>query len=484
MTDANPMKPDDDLDATLVALVHGELAGDERQQALARLQDDPTAREKLAVLEATDALLGEALERDAAPRPTPSGIGVLRPLLALAALLAVVAVFVWPPSERGDEASGKEPGPPAADNQVGNHDAPTIDQQQPGIDNEHFHLDIAPRGGAESPLFSDAAIELHWHNKSDHDPRRPIRVMPLPFGETHDGVSKAVDRGTHIGTLRMAVLPVVLRAKITPPAGEPFEARWAPADGKFFQVRDERKKQVVRLRDFEVQYAGIRPRLVGGPTRTGWRADGNWGATHLPRSRTMRWFPELPGEYRIELSVESIPAPSYMPWPTWDEAPVTDTAIVMAGSVSDWGEAHQGLRARLVWSRSPDSADQTPFALQIENVGTTAKKYNYAGSTIAKIPQPLHFTLVVDGVEWQQRQRIPIMISALDSFQPHPAGVRRSLVVHPDYWRNDGKKLSELPGKHRVRILFHSKPSVWNAADTSIWHGKLNTPEIEIEVRK
>lgn len=447
------------IDAQLVALLHGELHGDERRAVLAQLRSDPAARARYAALQATDELLGVALERDAAPRPQGTSMlsrGLVQPLLALAAVLTVVAVIVL-----------QDPEPEAESKPAGN---------------EHFELRIAPAHGAEAPLFTDAELALFWQNKSAADPRRPLRILPFPFGKTKAAIADEVDRFTHIGSLRMAVLPVVLVARITPPEGEPFEARWAPEHGRHLDVSTKAQKQIVKLLEFEVPLSGLRPYLVGNPERDHWGDDSRWRFQHLGKGSAGRWFPEVPGGYRIELRIESLPAPDYMPWPTWEDDPVATSAIVMGGRMTDWGEEHDGMRARLVWSAGCADADTTPFAVQLQNVSDRARKYNVAGTTIAEIPQPLHCTLLVDGAEWQQRERIPLMIPASELFAPHPAGTIRSIVMRPEYWRSDGRELGTFPGARPVRILFHFKPSVWVGGDKELWMGKLLTPELEIDV--
>ena len=132
--------------------------------------------------------------------------------------------------------------------------------------------------------------------------------------------------------------------------------------------------------------SGLRPYLVGNPERDHWGDDSRWRFQHLGEGSAGRWFPEVPGEYRIELRIESLPAPDYMPWPTWEEHPIATSAIVMAGRMTDWGEEHDGMRARLVWSDGCADADTTPFAVQLQNVSDRARKYNVAGNDHRRDP--------------------------------------------------------------------------------------------------
>ncbi|MCA8948142.1 MAG: hypothetical protein KDE27_01490, partial [Planctomycetes bacterium] len=266
------------------------------------------------------------------------------------------------------------------------------------------------------------------------------------------------------------------------PAGQVLQARWSPESAAAFEVAGTRRTQRVPLREFEVEPVGMRPVLIGGPGASEWRDDKNWQWTHLSPDRPARWFPELPGTYRIALRVESLPSPEFAPWPTFAPAVNVATAIVMTGEVGDWGEPHDGLRARLVWSTGASSIDRTPIALQLENHAGEAKRYNYAGSTIARIPQPQHFTLLVDGVEWTQNERVPVVLRAVDSLAPHPVGQRRTIVTRPGFWSADGQTLGASAGRHRIALVFHFRPSVWDTRDTSIWHGEIRTGELEVNV--
>ena len=310
-------------------------------------------------------------------------------------------------------------------------------------------------------------------------------MLPFAFGATREEIGDAVDLATTTGSSRMPVLPLIITAEITDPDGTQLQARFAPQDARQWEILRDSATQTVRLRDFEVMSGAMRPVLVGNPGDREWQDDKRWGFKHMATNKAARWFPEIPGEWRVDLKVETLPPPQKTPWPTFEEPLLISSSIIMTGEVTEWGPADKGMRARLVWSTGARTADTTPFAVQLKNEGKEALKYNYGGTTIAKIPQPMHFTLIVDGEEWAQVPRgVPLIVRAADGFYPHPVGAVRSIVVRAGFWHTDGKRLGEMPGSHTVEVLFHFRPSVWNMADTSIWHGKLPTPKITIDVPK
>lgn len=439
-------------DAELVAFLHGELTVAERRTVVDRLRGDADARARLAALEQVETAVGEALGRADSPLARPRGRGALRPLLALAGVAVVAAVFALSHGTT-DETQGR---------------------------NERLELKVKVGSGGQLPLFLDGGLELHFRNLDTGKNRRPVRVCPFPLGQTMEQLRDELDKSTHVGTLRMALLPIVLTADITCPDGSVLHGRYAPDHGRAFDFREDTARLDVRLRDFEVDLGTPRPAFVGGPGERGWQDEKMWSYTHM--KGTARWYPEAPGAYAVTLRVETPPTPDYMPWPTFDGPLVVKTTVPMAGHMTAWGEEHDGLQARLVWADGVADADATPFALQLRNTSGRDRRYNYVGTTIAKIPQPMHYTLVVDGVEWTQIDRVPVIIASEDLMWPQPTGTVRTFVQRPGYWSRDGKTLASLAGRHRVQVRFHFEPSFWNAADTSLWHGELLTPELEVEV--
>src|SRR5205814_478108 len=133
--------------------------------------------------------------------------------------------------------------------------------------------------------------------------------------------------------------------------------------------------------DFEIDDVAMRPILWGRPGPGEWLEDKSWRLEQMPRAAPARWFPELPGEWRIELRVDTLPPPQPGLWPTFAEPLRVSTAVMLTGEVSPWSEAQDGMKARLVWSTGTRAADGTPAALQLRNESDRPRKYNHVGTT-------------------------------------------------------------------------------------------------------
>lgn len=441
-------------DADLVALVHGELPATAAQALRRRLAADPALRVRHRALADADAALGEALDTAHAP-PAAAELPVrwLRPLLAAAALVVVAATLVLARAGR-DEAVAR---------------------------NEFVELRVAPRGGASHPLFTEVALELRWRNRGDGTDWRHLRVGGYGFGDSLASLA----RSRHARETMGKVVPLVVSATLRAPDGTTVAARLRPAQDPP-PVGTEELLQTVLLHEFEVQATGPRPYLGGRPGAGEWVEDFLWAYRHLPRDGAARWFPDQPGEWRIELRVECVPPPPDGRCATFAEPLVVTTAVVLTGEVSEWGDEHDGLRARLVVATGCADFDRTPFAIQLANRSGRPRRYNVTGHTIAKIPQPFHFTLFRGTgreklwLEAQQRDDVAVISSGADLMAPHPVGQVRTLVVCPDYWRIGGAPIGRLPGDHRLFAVFHFEPSVWDANDTELWMGRIQTGGLTI----
>jgi len=440
MTTHDPMEPQ------LVAWLHGELDVNGRRAVAEVLRRDASARARLAVLEATDTALCEALDTAAAPRArTVSAFrSFVRPALALAAALVVAAVFVFA----------------------------RIDHDPAVARNDLIELRLSPRDGASVPLFSELAFQLQWTRR---DPAgRPYCVQPFPSGQAQEQTAKRDDRYPE-KTVFLSV-----SAEVRDPAGKVHQARFVPREP--FLIDREHAVQTVTSVDFEIADVAMRPLLWGRPGPGEWLEDQRWRFEWMPRAGAARWFPELPGEWRLELRVDTLPPPQPGLWPTFAEPLRVSTAVVMSGEVSEWSPLHDGMKARLVWATGARAADSTPMAVQLRNDGDRPRQYNHAGITMAKVPQPLHFNLIVDGAEWAQNERLPVMFSGDDLMEPHPVGVTRTIVCRPDWWRHEGKSLGDLPGRHRLQARFHFEPTAWLDGDKELWMGELLTPPLSVDV--
>jgi len=459
------------LDADLVALVHGELDPEAARRLRARLTGDADAQARHAALAATDEGLCEALDTHDAPGRDArrhAQIDWWRPLLGIAAVLVVAAVFVFSRRD-ADEAIGK---------------------------NEFVELKVAPRGGASHPLFTEVALELRWKSLVDATRSRGLQVQPFAFGATPAALAESIASSEIGGKL----MPLVVSADLHAPDGTVIPARLRP-DGWTIVLDSEDVVQVVTLRDFEVQTAAPRPYLGGAPGDGRWVEDFLWANKHMPHGQTPRWFPDQPGEWRIELRVDSLPPPVLGAWPTFAEPLVVKTAVVLTADVSSWGTPHDGLRARLVFATGCADVDHAPTALQIENQSGRTRKYNVTGTTIAKIPQPFHFDMHLGAfaplsaaqpcelfLAGEQRGNVGVITAGDDLMSPHPDGTIRTLVVCADYWRfgTERKRLGDLQsgGLRDVRFEFHFEPSLWDGADTELWMGKLSTGAVRIAMPK
>jgi hypothetical protein len=454
-------------DADLVALVHGELTPDEATALRARLRGDAGARARLSLLTAADRALGDALERPGTPRAAGPGWRAL----AAAAAVGVVVLLVVLESRPQDRAAAR---------------------------NELVELHVAPRGGASAPLFSDAEFELRWRGRGARDgggwrlasvfPYRPID-MPARYAtyvspdKVPAMVAATADRSETAGK----VLPLLVSARLIAPDGTATDA-WLspePSPEKVTEFDcDGETVQRVRLSDFQWQNPAVRPFLAGAPGDREGRDDFMWPFVKMPEDKPQRWIPDQPGEWRVQLSVDTLPDPPTRkaPWPRFREPLRVDTAIVLTGIASAWSEPVDGMRARIVVATGVADPDHAGFAVQIRNESGRLRRYNASGTTQAPIPQPLHYALVVDGDEWRQPETLAAITPANSLNYPHPDGAVRTLLGRADYWRRDGKGLAAAPGRHRLQMRFHVQMTVWDPKDRELWQGDLLTPAVEFVV--
>jgi hypothetical protein len=211
----------------------------------------------------------------------------------------------------------------------------------------------------------------------------------------------------------------------------------------------------------------------------------------MPRGSQARWFPDQPGEWRIELRVECVPQP---PRPGtcagFTEPLIVSTSLWLTGEVSAWGDEHDGLRARLVLATGCADFDRTPIAIQIQNRSGRTRRYNVTGTTMARIPQPFHFTLCASPLaespgkqlvqSYAQREDIAVITGPGDLMVAHPDGTIRTLVVRPSYWHRTESRMVDEPGEHQVWFEFHFEPSVWTGGDNELWMGQLRTGRLPV----
>ncbi|HZN41956.1 MAG TPA: hypothetical protein VFD82_24340 [Planctomycetota bacterium] len=438
-------------DATLVALLDGELPEAEAQHVLAAARSDARLHDRLRLLQAARAELVWALGRpDAAPPDMPSATprpprGPLLFVLLGAAALAVVVVL-------------------------------GLDARQPARDaaaeNRWLQVRLVPLQPAWE-LFSPIRFELEGTAKTATD----CCVVARKPGES--GAELAVRVAADAAGV--ASLPLVLEAEVTGPDGKSRRGSVARVEHTWTATPS---RLVVELVDVLLPHAGINPMLNVALEPDGVREDFWWGirrAGTVDAGGTHGFVPEEVGEYRIRFTLRSF-APAGGRLPAFDEPLEVSTGFAIRGVVGAWSEPLNGIRARIV--ANTDHPGKTPlvFAVQLRNESDRPRTFNVTGTTIAKIPQPFHFDLMIDAEAWFQRDDLGVITPAMSTGLALEVGGERSVVVLADFWRRDGQRPAQLSGRHAFAVRFHSEASLWLDTDKALWQGKIDTPAIAIEM--
>lgn len=460
----------------LQALLDGELSQEEQAAVTTWLESSPAAQRQLEVLRAVHAAMAEFARVPtggtlAAPMAEPvqasgtaaevdvEGSGVRRrarrggglwdwrTVLAAAAAVVVGVIFLMRP--RPDDASPAQ----------GNDSA----------ENELCRLQVVPLHGGSWPIYSAIAFELQWQGKG----HKPLCVLA---GDSEVATTAAAAEARGEVPLRLEVL------LHTPAGRELLGSVRAPS----FVVPSaaaapKSAVQTLELWQVAVPDQRLAPIFGVGVEGVRWRLDPNWCLLHFARELPPgeRWFvPEEAGEYQVE--VRAVRAGS----PAIGAALAVSTSFRVEAEASGWSAPRDGLRARIVAVRSQFKAGQpTALALQLRNESGRMRQYNVVGLTMAPIPQPYHFDLVVDGVVWQQDKGRTISFSSAWMFAEQPDRTLRSIVVLPEQWRHEGRRLDDLPGEHELQFRFHFVPTLWSGGD-SLWQGEVTTPALKVTVGK
>jgi hypothetical protein len=441
MTDKRPD------DATLVALLDGELPEAEVQRVLAAARSDARLHDRLRLLQAARAELVWALgSPDAAPPEMPSATRrssrgrLLFMLLAAAALVVVVVLGLDARQAPRDAAA----------------------------ENDLLRVRLVPLKAAWD-LFSPIRFELEGTAKTTTE----CRVVARKPGESD---AELADR-LFFPVAGAGVLPLVLEAEVTGPDGKAQHGSVARVEHTWTTTPS---RVSVELVDVLLPHAGINPMLNVALDPAGVREDFWWGirrAGTVDAGGNHGFVPEAVGEYRIRFTVRPLRAGLA------DTPLEVSTGFAVRGVVGAWSEPQDGIRARIVANTDhPDEKNPLVFAVQLRNESDRPRTFNVTGVTMAKIPQPFHFDLLIDGQQWSQRDDLGVITPAMSTGLELAVGAERSVVAMTDFWRRDGQRPAQLSGRHALAVRFHFEASVWLDTDKALWQGKIDTPVIGIEM--
>ena len=434
-------------DAELVEWLDGELSESDAARVDRFVDSDADLAERVRLLRSARNELAWAFqESKTAPPPAPlaqtphRNLAIGKWLLAAAALAIVVAIGNWQPEEKAFAA-----------------------------ENELLAVELkSPQSGWD--LFSNIRFSIEGRAKTD----LPCRIMARGKDETDEQMAARALKENN----GKPIVPMVMSATLTIDkrqiAGDIFKT-----DGVFTR---QGKPIAFRLVDVRTQYDGIGPLLALKPGEDGGSEDFTWcyrnGVT--PHQEGLIGFvPTDVGEYRMSVQLRAL-APTKNGIPAFAKPIEVAIGFAVRGVVGEWSEPVDGLSARFLSSRPTAGNKRLAIGVQVRNDSKIPRRYSVTGATIAKIPQPLHFDLLVDGEQWQQREGLAVIHMARSSFLPQPVGTTRAMIVLADYWHQEELRPQDLRGKHKLGIRFHFSPSVWDTNDKSIWVGMIDTPPVEI----
>lgn len=448
---AHPPVPDD---ATLVAWLDGELSADAAGDVQQAVQRDARLQHRVQMLGAARAELTWALERpDAAPPALPRLVGprrrtpsLLVGLVAAAAAIVVVLLALEARRTSRDEFA----------------------------ENEWLQLRLVPVQPVWD-LFSPIRFELEGTAKT----ATPCEVVLKQPKETD---AQLADRLVAEPAVNPS-LPLLLEAEVTGPDGVARRGSVVRTAGRWTQ---NASRLQVELVDVWIPHPGINPTLNVALVPGAVREDFLWG---IQRSGTSDaggvhgCIPEQAGSHRIRFFLRSFAPASDSRFRKFTAPLEVATGFVVTGAVGAWSAPVDGMRARIAVSTAhPEPGRQLVFAVQLRNESDRARMFNISGITMAKIPQPFHFDLLVDGEPWTQRRDLRVVTPAMSTGLELAAGGERSSVVVPEFWEHGAGRFADLTGKHTLAVRFHFEASVWMNDDKTLWQGKIDTPPIDVEL--
>ncbi len=438
-------------DATLVAWLDGELPTATTAAITKALRQDAALQHRVHLLQAARAEFAWALQRpDSAPPSSPQqhrgrlalrGIGSV--LIAAAALVVLVVLSRMPQASKDEAASNA-----------------WLDWQV----------------SMPSPAW-DLFSCIRFHLTGTCKTTTPCQIVARQANETDEQLADRI----FADKANPATLPLVLEAEVTGPDGWPRRGRVARVEGTFTQATSQ---LTVELVDVQIDHPTISPIVTVALDADGVREDFWWGLRRVGAVQiggAHGCMPEQVGGYRVRFTLRSFTGPLDSRFLTFAEPLSVATGFAVRGVVGEWSAPVDGMRARIV-TNTEQATSKRPlvFALQLRNESDRARRCNLTGTTIAKIPQPFHLDLMVDGEPWQQRTRLGVVTDANSSDLSHRVGWERSLVALADYWRQGATMPSQLTGVHRIGVRFHSEASVWLGSDKELWQGKIDTPPVEV----
>lgn len=437
--------------ATLVQWLDGELSADEAERVAAAVAHDPVRGERVRLLRAARAELTWALAQSptAPPPAAAESTGRRRPpmlpWLLAAAGLAVVAVI----------ATDGRADPDAA-----------------AAENDLLRLELT-RSSQRVELFAGVRFTLRGEAKTD----LPCRIVARNVDETDaELVARCVfENGGE------PIVPMLLTAELQGPGAPLGGLEVARADHVF----DQRTSEVgFDLVDVRTQTDEVGPLLTVRLAPDGPVADTQWALERDVQpvlGEPQGFVAQEPGDWRLTLRLRALPHEPRGE-PAFAEPLALSTTFSVHGVVGAWSEPVDGICARLVASRRDRDGRPLAVALQLRNDSGRSRRFNVVGATMAEIPQPLHFDLLVDGERWSQDAPPALTFGAGWLFVPQPDGTRRSMVVLLEHWRSTaGLAPDRLKGRHRIAMRFHFEPTLWTGDANALWRGTIDTPPIEID---
>lgn len=445
------------LDAKVIEWLDGELSHTEAASVARSVTNSPALAERVRMLRSARAEFCWGIgESESAPPPATLASTTSAPvtsttlsrrsalggkwLLAAAALTIVLTIAYWQPSARVAAA-----------------------------ENDILVMRLtSPHAGWD--LFSNIRFTIEGRTKT----AVPCRIVARGKDETDQqlAVRAVAENGGR------PIVPMVLTAEVSA-GGAPISGDIAMVDAIFTA---NTSKTTMQLIDLRTPNDGIAPLLALQLDDNGGKEDFVWGFEHgvIPTQGGKTGFvPTEVGEYRLQLQLRAIATSPEQP-PAFATPLVATIGFAVRGIIGEWSEPVDGMRARILASRKHVANKPLAVAVQLRNDSDRARSFNITGHTLAEIPQPFHFDLTVDGVQWQQRDQLAVMTASSMLALPQAVGTVRSMIVLSDYWQPPHRPAPPLRGEHQIGMRFHFKPTMWNNGDTEIWIGMIDTPPVTL----